>query len=100
MCFGIEFDCLEGLAATELVVHRRIGRTNLQARGSDTDTSPPDEEAGLPFGSGLKFLSRIFCAIAISTPSNVKLERARWKIRSTISHIVPGTPSSSEDAYK
>jgi hypothetical protein len=51
------------------------------------------EEGSIPFGYRLMLKSRTLCATAISTPSNVKLDNTRWKIRRLISQIGRRTPS-------
>lgn len=49
----------------------------------------------LPWGYRLRFQSRIFWAMVMSTPSLVTLERTRWKMRSAMSQMLRRTPSSS-----
>jgi hypothetical protein len=53
------------------------------------------ERENIPLGYRSKLKSRIFWPMEISTPSNVKLERTRWKIRSVMSQITRRTPSSA-----
>ena len=49
----------------------------------------------IPFGYRSMWYASIFCAILMSTPSNVMLDKTRWKMSSAMSQIARRTPSFS-----